>query len=231
MLRSLSSLRGYTLAASDDDIGKIRDLLFEDRGLVVQYAVAVTGPWLFGRKVLVPWSALGAPDWHAKRFPVSMTRQEVKDLPGLETDPPVSQQQKRRAKALLASDPQVMWAWVAMVESEDDRPALEGHLRSAHEVTGYRVEAKDGPIGHVEDLIAEDGNWIVRYVVIDTRDWLPGRKVLVPATAVRGFEWGTRSASVGLTKQAIESSPEHDPAHPLGATYEVELREYWKVHL
>lgn len=53
------------------------------------------------------------------------------------------------------------------------------HLRSAREVMGYRIRAKDGKVGHVEDFLVDDAAWMIRYLIVNTRNWLPGKKVLV----------------------------------------------------
>jgi hypothetical protein len=49
------------------------------------------------------------------------------------------------------------------------------HLRSAKEVTGYRLHTTGGSIGHVEDFLLDSVSWAIRYLVVDTRNWLPGR--------------------------------------------------------
>ena len=59
---------------------------------------------------------------------------------------------------------------------------LEGddpHLRSLSAVTGNDIEAADGAIGHLENVLLEDDGWGARYLIIDTRNWWPGQHVLV----------------------------------------------------
>ena len=75
---------------------------------------------------------------------------------------------------------------VAAVPPEDTLPPEsteqdrgDPHLRSMNEVVGYHIEANDGEIGHVEDFFVDDRAWCIRYMLVDTRNWLPGRKVLV----------------------------------------------------
>ena len=46
-------------------------------------------------------------------------------------------------------------------------------------MTGYHIEATDGGIGHVKDFIIDDETWAIRYLEVDTRNWWPGKKVLV----------------------------------------------------
>jgi len=55
----------------------------------------------------------------------------------------------------------------------------ENHLRSYKEFKGYDIEASDGKIGHVEDFILKDKTWALRYVVVDTLNWLPGGKKVI----------------------------------------------------
>ena len=62
----------------------------------------------------------------------------------------------------------------AVGQAQDDP-----HLRSAREVTGYHIQAVDGGIGHVQDFIVDDEDWGIRYMLVDTRNWLPGESVLV----------------------------------------------------
>jgi hypothetical protein len=60
------------------------------------------------------------------------------------------------------------------------------HLRSANNVAGYYIEATDGEIGHVEDFIIDDETWEIRYMVVDIRNWLPGKKVLIAPRGLSG---------------------------------------------
>lgn len=52
-------------------------------------------------------------------------------------------------------------------------------LRTAGHLKGVTIEAMDGDIGSVQDLYYDDQTWTVRYLVVDTGTWLPGRQVLI----------------------------------------------------
>ena len=93
MLRSLTSLLGYVIRATDGDNGNVNDFLFEDDTWVLKYLVVKTGTWLHGRRVLITPSALGQPDWSSHGLPVKLTRIEVQDSPDISADKPVSLQQ------------------------------------------------------------------------------------------------------------------------------------------
>ena len=92
MLRSMTDLKGYTLGATDGDMGHVTDFLFDDTRWTIRYLVVETGSWLKSRKVLIsPFSLAGA-DWTHKRLPVHISREEVKNSPDIDTDKPVSRQ-------------------------------------------------------------------------------------------------------------------------------------------
>ena len=71
------------------------------------------------------------------------------------------------------------------------RSPLDGgdHLHSVAEFKGYAVHAVDGDIGHVENLLADDADWDVRYLVIATRNWWPGKVVQLSPHAVKDIDW------------------------------------------
>jgi len=91
MLRNLKDLEGYALRATDGDIGAVKDFYFDDERWTVRYLVVKTGHWL-GRKVLISPVSIGAPDDADKVLPVSITREQVKNSPDIDTDKPVSRQ-------------------------------------------------------------------------------------------------------------------------------------------
>ena len=92
MLRNASTINGYAIAASDGQIGTVSDFLFDDIGWMVRWLEVDTGNWLSGRKVLLPPSVLGHLDPEGKKFSVTLTMQQVKDSPEIDTDRPVSRQ-------------------------------------------------------------------------------------------------------------------------------------------
>jgi hypothetical protein len=92
MLRSLNELKNYILEATDGEIGRCKDFLFDDAEWSIRYMVADTRKWLPGRKVLISPESLSQPDWFRKRFPVPLSRQQIKESPPLEDDEPVFRQ-------------------------------------------------------------------------------------------------------------------------------------------
>ncbi len=75
----------------------------------------------------------------------------------------------------------------------------DSHLQSTHDVTGYHTEAINGRIGHVEDFIMDDETWAIRYLVVDTRNWWPGKRVLLAPSWILEVEWEQSKVYVGCS--------------------------------
>jgi hypothetical protein len=91
---------------------------------------------------------------------------------------------------------------------ESDQP----HLRSINEVLGYRLQARDGEIGHLEDFIGDDKTWTINYLIIDIRNWLPGKKVLVSPSWIEAMSESEAKVYIDLARETVQNSPEYDPA-------------------
>jgi hypothetical protein len=244
MLRSVDEITGYTLAATDGEVGRCWDFLFDDTLWVVRYMIADTRKWLPGRKVLISPILLGTPDWETRRFPVDLTKDAIKAAPPLREDAPVSRQYE--AKYFQHYEIPFYWvsdaAWGAYMTPAAARAAARAEqadegdigpgggdprLRSINEVTDYTVSARDGEVGKVSDFILDDEPWIVRYLVFDTGSWLSGRKVLVAPDWVRRIDWPQQSLSVEMTREQVENSPVFDRAQPINREYEARLYDFY----
>jgi len=101
-----------------------------------------------------------------------------------------------------------------------ERESADSHLRSSNVVIGYEIMATDGPIGSVENFVFDDKSWAIRYLVIDTRKWLPGKHVLLSPDSVGRVSWSDHEVFVNRTRQAIEISPTFDSLQPLSREHE-----------
>jgi hypothetical protein len=240
MLRSIKELHGYTVRATDGDIGTVHEFYFDDHTWTIRYLVVDTGGWLSGRPVLLSTLALGQPDWEERVFPVLLTREQVEHSPDIATHKPVSRQMEgdlhayygwspywRTSMSTLGAGAAAVAHVISGTEEGSGEPGRDPHLRSTRQVSGYHIQASDGEIGHVEDFIAEDEAWVVRYIVVDTRNWLPGRKVLVAPAWIERVSWAERKVHVDLTRETIKHSPEFDPSAPVNREYELRLYDYY----
>jgi len=62
MLRDVKHLKGCDIKATDGEIGKVDEFLFDDKEWIIRYLVVNTGNWLKKRKVIIPPVVLGEPD-------------------------------------------------------------------------------------------------------------------------------------------------------------------------
>lgn len=240
MLQILSGLKRMSIGASDGEIGRVRDAYFDDHQWTLRYLVVSAGSWLTGRRVLIsPW-AIRDVDWQAQRVDVALSREQVRNSPDMDADKPLSRQYET-AYSDYFGYPYYwmgMFAWgpvpfpkegaIADPAHEAGRREKNGdpNLRSANEVERYHVEAVDGSIGHVDDFIFDDATWGLRYFVVDTRNWLPGRHVLISTDWVDRVSWEGRNAYVALTRDEVRNSPEYDAASFAEAEEDALYRHY-----
>lgn len=100
-------------------------------------------------------------------------------------------------------------------------------LWRASEIRGSAVEAADGSIGSVEDLLFSEDNWIIRWAVIDTGNWLPGRQVLLPPARLTLPNEKSGTLTVPLTKKAVEDAPEIDRDPPVSRQQEMRIYSHY----
>ena len=91
-------------------------------------------------------------------------------------------------------------------DAESYRADGDPHLQSVASVNGYHVHATDGDLGHVENFLADDANWDIRYPVIATRNWWPGKHVQLAPFAVMEFDWSEHRINVNVTRDQVKSA-------------------------
>lgn len=245
MLPSMNDLHGFTIGATDGDIGKVAELYFDDVSYTIRHVVVDTGGWLAERKVLISPIALREIDWENGRITAALTKSQVERSPDIDTDQPVSRQHETAfyryygyspywtgpylwgpvpypypgpvaSMSAVAIERERRWNWEA---TERDDP----HLRSSSAVIGYYIQATDGDIGHVEDFLVDDRSWTIRYMIVDPRNWWPGKKVLVSPEWIDRVDWSDSKVHVNVVREQIRNSPEYDPARPVVREYETRL--------
>ena len=85
-------------------------------------------------------------------------------------------------------------------------------LHKTSQLRGYHIVATDGEIGHVDDFLIDGGNWTLRYLVVDTSNWIGGRSVLISPAAIDRIDSPARQIHVRLTRAAVERGPSIDAA-------------------
>ena len=242
MLRNVKDLRGFAIHATDGVIGAVDDLYFDDEDWTVRYLIVDTGGWLSGRKVLISPYAIGVPNWEERQLPVTLTKAQVEGSPDIDTQKPVSRQHEAHYSSYygypyywgseglwgLGSYPGILpAAVVAEAAASAPQSSDDAHLRRCRELGGYHIQALDGDIGHVEDMLVDDRTWAIRYLTVDTSDWWGGHLVLISPHWVDEVSWSGSKVSVGLTRQAVQEAPPYDPSVPLDRALEEAIYRHY----
>ncbi len=164
---------------------------------------------------------------------VALTHSEVQASPDATEDEPVTQQMENHLYDYYGWDP--IWGATNFGTNAISSPTLapsiaayprahggievdvrasggDTHLRSVAALKGYHVEASDGEIGHVENFLIDEAGWHIRYLVIATRNWWPGKHVRLAPYAVDAVDWSQKRIVLNVTREQVKSSPEWDPA-------------------
>src|ERR1700723_2635697 len=100
-------------------------------------------------------------------------------------------------------------------------------LWNASVIKGYAIAACGGRLGTVGDFLFDDASWLVRWLVVDTGNWLSGRKVLLPSSALGHLDPEGEKFSVRLTKQQVKDSPDIGTDRPVSRQMETHIYDYY----
>ena len=250
MLDKLTHLEGRKVTATDGDVGHVVTAFFDDESWIVRYLVVQAGGWFSRQEVLISPYSVVYPLTQDAHIHLTLTRQKVKDSPDIDTQQSVTRQHEVDYSGYYNHPPYWkgggFWGmrgypvlpidWLTPAEAaaknaaqEHHVQAADTHLRSAARVTGYDIQASDGSIGHVQDFVFDDASWVIRYLVVDTRNWWPGgKKVLVATQWIDEIAWDMRMVLVNLTREQVQNSPAYDDTAPLTRDYETRLHSAYK---
>jgi hypothetical protein len=225
MIDRATDLIGMKAKATDGDIGVINNLYFDDERWVIRYLICYTDEWVEKRWVLVsPLSIIRISDEESKVY-VNLTQFEIAKSPDVSFKKPIS----RRFELKYSQHYQFPIYWMGgrlwgptmnpvllsknSITPDEEKKALEensdeSHLRSVNEVIGYHVQADDGSIGHVENFLIDNESWEIKHVVVNTRNWLPGKKVKIAPNRIDVIRWSESNVFIRMTKEAIKEAPE-----------------------
>lgn len=216
MYRSMNDLKGYVIEAIDGEVRSVDDLLFDDALWAVRYLVANTGEWLPGRQVLIAPEASQRPDYKTRRIPVALTKEQIENSPPIEMDKPINRQWEQKFVPY--------YGWTTYWLDLDGDP----NLRSMSEVKGYTLMALDGELGKVDDLIVDDEEWRIGYMVVDTSSWNPlSKKTMLSLAWINQIDEKTKTVLVDLKQEQVKNAPEYKPSEPVNRELETVLYDYY----
>jgi hypothetical protein len=86
-------LVGFSVEATDGSIGKIDEATYD---VGASYVVVDTGPWIFGKKVMLPAGTIDRIDAGDRKVYVGRTKGQIKDAPEFDKDEYTGQEYRNR---------------------------------------------------------------------------------------------------------------------------------------
>ena len=78
-------------------------------------------------------------------------------------------------------------------------------LHRLSRMQGFHIRATDGDIGHVDDYLVDEDTGQIRYLVVDTSNWIGGTWVAIPIRCVTGVDWPSRVIEIALSREAVKN--------------------------
>jgi hypothetical protein len=231
MLQNIKELFGEKLAASDGDIGHVKDFFFDDKTWAIRYLVADTGSWLTGRLVLLSPHALGELDLVENTLQVKLHKKQIENSPSIESHRPVSRQYEEDYYRYygwpvywqgggiwgMGSYPIIKPPPSENLHHRGHNQQDDIHLRSIKAVTGYHIQATDGAIGVVSSFLVDDKSWAIHELVVETSHWYSGKEILISPGKIERISYEDSKVFVNLTKAAIQQRTAEDELAKAGA--------------
>lgn len=101
-------------------------------------------------------------------------------------------------------------------------------LSSVKSLQDYTIHASDGEIGQVANVLFDDVQWTVRYLIINAGNWLFSRHVVISPVSVTELSGQEQAIKVKLTRQQVELSPSVDTNLPMTRDKEIELADHYE---
>jgi hypothetical protein len=243
-------LRKRALEATDGEIGRCVDGLFDRRHWTLRYLVVDTRKWLPGRKVVISPASVAPTALlnQEGQIKVQLSRAQIRQSPPVEEHAPVSMQVEEQlsqyygwpsywaganpwgdsATTPLAGAARASGRGRAF-EVEPTERDLAGQtsvaLHSLHEIGGYRVQATDGDLAHLVDFAFDPEHWTLRFGILKTGHWLSGRRLAILPEWIERFDVIDRNVFVSRARASLEKCPEVDESATVLSEAEVEALE------
>ncbi|MEN6451321.1 MAG: hypothetical protein ABFC96_12590 [Thermoguttaceae bacterium] len=206
MLISTRHAYGATLEGPQGRLGALYDILFDDQSWEVRHLLISRDRWFHGRQVLVDPEMIQWTDWRNRKLFTRMTKEDIDGCPGPETDLPDARRQASQSPQVL------VWEayWTGVLDGGPEQQEGNPHLRSTKVLNGLHIHCTDGLFGHIDDFLVDDQAWTIRHLVVETRNWWPGKHVLIEPSSIRSIHWEDGEIYLSLSRQEVLSRPAYE---------------------
>jgi sporulation protein YlmC with PRC-barrel domain len=244
MKHSLKKLVGYSIETNDGKEGKIKDFLFDEDNWTIRYLEADFGSFFKDKRVILPIDAIIHPNWENNQIMLNISKEQIEFSPTPEDVPTITREYEQRLYEYYGYPMYWGTGYVPPMPSGAYYPArplnvprnrqlsedaMDSSLRSFKDIEGYNIRAVDDTLGHVEDLIVDEADWQLVYLIVDTSNWLPwSKKVMLAIDWMEEISYVDREVRVNLDTDTIKDAPDYKSDKPIEMSYEHELSEYYK---
>jgi sporulation protein YlmC with PRC-barrel domain len=219
MLHKLSELQGIPVQATDGVAGIVKDVYFDPDSWTVKYIAADTGAAPHGRLVLISTAnVLGVYLYGlvGNGVVVNLKKNQIRKSPHVDTHPLISQLRKflvlynaRRLvqKVTPAEKPSLSQTLAGQMPEESK-------LLNAEAISCYEIDAEDGEIGHVKDLLIDDNTWLIHFILVNPQKWRPGKSVLVGVDHVHDIDEENAKVHLNIVRDGVINAMAYDPNIP-----------------
>jgi hypothetical protein len=180
MLHRERRLKGTLVRGTDGDLGVVEGFHFDERRWTITHILVSRDESLNGGTILISPASI-QPNWSIAMLVANLSQRDVRGIPATDAD-----------ASLPVAD------------------AEQGHVRSTDQLIGFHLQASDGEIGHVDDLLIDEANWRICSIVVDTSNWIGGKWVAIVPSVLRSVDWSGGTIAVAITREEVKNSPAMD---------------------
>jgi sporulation protein YlmC with PRC-barrel domain len=217
LLISLNELRKYEIQGKEDILGDVNGFLFDITTWKVKHLRVKYGIWPFKKEFVIPMDCIGAPDNVEKVIPTDLLEKDLEHLPStnwLRTQ--IGNAFEKINHHWRIGNFRRSFAWrlpfaISSIfnyyQEEPKIPQAEHsihpQLRSLMEFEDYRVDARDGDIGEVQDLFIDADRWKIRYVMVHG----PQNTIMLPSQWIRQVNPTHETLKLDLNRESVLDGP------------------------
>jgi sporulation protein YlmC with PRC-barrel domain len=209
ILRDLDTFIGSSVIATDGEVGRVCNLLFDDHSWTIRSLVIAPGNWTRRQNVALAHAVVEQSHWIYRSFKVHCTRDQVLNSPELGSGRRVALQRT----ACMQEGGSVVDRWLnsefyeeSMTPDSPDhsvRVMISPRLRSTRELLDYRLWARDREIGRLHGFFVDENSWHLKYLAVKAGDWTHRESVLIPTCSVESISETDRRVNLSHKRDGI----------------------------
>lgn len=221
--RSLKEMLYYNIITRDGKIEKINDFYFTDNPWVVRYIAVNKGGMLNKRLVLVSLAFVQEINKKHKEISLDLTLQQIANSPDVVEEEPISYQKEIEVSHYY----DIGYYWIGshkwgqgvvpadLKKTKTSYPDIDSYknpnsdLKSSKEILKYHVQAEDGRIGYIKDMVINNQTWTIDFFILNSHNILPGKTIVASTGWVKEINREQKKVHFALHKKIFQSKSDN----------------------